>query len=254
MSDYSPVTVEGQRAVVIGGTSGIGKSISLGFAADGADVVASSRGDAAVAETAAQLRDRGADTIEQPCDVTDADTLETLRDAVISSMGGVDTLVVSAGAIGRQRVTDVTDEEWDRVLDVQLDGVRRAIATFAPAIREGSIVTISSMTAQVGMPEVAAYSAAKGGVEALTRAAAKELGPAVRVNAIAPGFFITPQNRDTYAEGTERRRLIEERTAMDRVGETEELVGAAIYLASDAAAYTTGEVLTVDGGFQDSAF
>ena len=254
MGEHSPVTVDGQTAVVIGGTSGIGRRLALGFASDGADVVASSRSADAVEATAAELRDAGAATVERTCDVTDGASLEALREAVASALGEPDTLVISAGAITRETVTEVSDEEWDRVLDVQLDGVRRAIGAFAPAMTGGSIITISSMTAQTGMPELAAYTAAKGGVEALTRAAAKELGPETRVNAIAPGFFITPQNRDTYAEGTERREQIEERAAMNRVGETEELVGAAVYLASAAASYTTGEVLTVDGGFQHSAF
>jgi NAD(P)-dependent dehydrogenase (short-subunit alcohol dehydrogenase family) len=254
MDEYTPVSVEGKTAVVIGGTSGIGRSIALGFAEDGADVVASSRGEEAVSETAAELRDRGADTIERTCDVTDAGSIAALREETEAALGEVDALVLSAGAVNRETVTEVSEAEWDRVLDVQLDGVRRAIAEFAPEMDGGSIVTISSMTATLGLPNLAAYTAAKGGVEALTRAAAKELGPDVRVNAIAPGFFVTELNRETYAEGTERRERIDERTAMGRVGETEELIGAAIYLASDAAAYTTGDVLTVDGGFASSAF
>jgi len=254
VNEYTPVSVEGKTAVVIGGTSGIGRSIAYGFAQDGADVVASSRREAAVSETAAELRERGAETVELTCDVTEPETLSALREGTEAALGEVDALVVSAGATNRKTVTEVSEEEWDRVLDVQLDGTRRAIAEFAPAMDAGSIVTISSMTATVGLPNLAAYTAAKGGVEALTRAAAKELGPDVRVNAIAPGFFITELNRETYAEGTERRERVDERTAMGRVGETEELIGAAIYLASDAAAYTTGEVLTVDGGFASSAF
>jgi len=254
MDAYTPVSVAGKTAVVIGGTSGIGRSIAHGFAEDGADVVASSRREEAVSETAAELRERGADTVELTCDVTDPDSLAALREETEAALGEVDALVVSAGAMNRETVVDVSEEEWDRVLDVQLDGTRRAIAEFAPAMDGGSIVTISSMTATLGLPNLAAYTAAKGGVEALTRAAATELGPDVRVNAIAPGFFLTELNRETYAEGTERRQLVDERTAMGRVGETEELIGAAIYLASDAAAYTTGEVLTVDGGFASSGF
>jgi NAD(P)-dependent dehydrogenase (short-subunit alcohol dehydrogenase family) len=150
-------------------------------------------------------------------------------------------------------VIDVTEEEWDRVLDVALDGVRRVIAAFAPAMETGSVTTISSLTGRMAFAEAAAYTAAKGGVDALTRAAATELAPSIRVNAIAPGFVITPQNRETYAEGTEKRRRIDERTPMGRVADRGEIVGAAVYLASDAAAYTTGEVVTVDGGFRPSA-
>jgi NAD(P)-dependent dehydrogenase (short-subunit alcohol dehydrogenase family) len=269
-----PVTVAGKRAVVIGGTSGIGEAIALGFAADGADVVASSRTPERVAETAAEVRERGAETVEATCDVTDRDSLVALRDETVDALGGVDVLVVSASAISRTPLAEITDAEFDHVLDVQLDGVYRALQAFAPALRvvdgidesadradapapvgesAGSVIAISSLAAQLSMADLPAYSAAKGGTDALVRAAAKELGPAIRVNAIAPGFFLTDQNRETYAEGTEKRARIDERTPLGRVGETEELVGAATYLASDAASYTTGEVLTVDGGFARSA-
>ena len=117
----------------------------------------------------------------------------------------------------------------------------------------GSIINVSSLAARLALANAPAYSAAKGGVEAFTRASAKELGAEIRVNAIAPGFVITPQNAETYAEGTEKRRKIDERTPLGRVAECEEMVGAALFLASDAASYVTGEVLTVDGGFADSA-
>jgi NAD(P)-dependent dehydrogenase (short-subunit alcohol dehydrogenase family) len=138
---------------------------------------------------------------------------------------------------------------------VALDGVRKVTQAMAPAMNEGgSIINISSMAARLAMANLPAYSAAKGGVEAFTRASAKELAPEIRVNAIAPGFVITPQNAETYAEGTDKRAEIAERTPLGRVGDREEIVGAAVYLASDAASYVTGEVLTVDGGFGDSAF
>ena len=256
MYDHTPVTVADETVVVIGGTSGIGEAIALGFAADGADVVATSRTADAVEETAADLRELGADTVEVTSDVTDRESLRALRDATVDALGGVDALVTSQGAIARARVDEVSDAEWDRVTDVALDGTYRAIQAFADPLAAGdggSVVTISSLTARLAMADLAPYAAAKGGVEALTRAAAKELAPAVRVNAVAPGFVVTPQNEDTYAEGTEKRTRIDERTPMGRVAEREEVVGAALYLASDAASFTTGEVLTVDGGFADSA-
>lgn len=251
--DHTPVTVAGDRAVVIGGTSGIGEAIALGFAAEGADVIATSPTPEAVADTADAIRERGARTAEVTCDVTDPDSLATLRDAATDAIGGVDHIVASQGAIARSRVTDVEEAEWDRVLDVVLGGVGRAIGEFAPAIDDGSITAISSLAARCALSETAAYTAGKGGCEALVRTAAKELAPSVRVNAIAPGFVITPQNRETYAEGTDKRARIDQRTPMGRVAEREEIVGAAIYLASDAASFTTGEVLTVDGGFRTSA-
>lgn len=257
MVDYghTPVSVDGKRAVVVGGTSGIGQAIALGFAADGADVIATSRDESKVEETADAIEARGAETARVTCDVTDAATLERVREAAVDAFGGIDVVVASQGTISRETVLEIDDETWDRVLDVALDGVRRVTQTMAPAIAEGgSIVNISSLAARLAMANLPAYAAAKGGVEAFTRASAKELAPAVRVNAIAPGFVITPQNADTYAEGTEKRRRIDERTPLGRVAEREEIVGAAVYLASDAASYVTGEVLTVDGGFADSAF
>lgn len=248
------LSVAGKTAVVVGGTSGIGEAIALGFAADGADVVASSRNEDRVADTAAKVRDRGAATVEATCDVTDRDSLRALRDDVLDAFGTVDVLVTSAAAISREPLVDVSESEWTDVIDVQLNGVYRAMQLFAREMSSGSIVNISSIVPQVAAPNLSAYTAAKGGVDALTRAAARELAPAIRVNAVAPGFVITPHNRDTYAEGTERRRQVEERAALNRVADREEIVGAVTYLASDAASYTTGEVLTVDGGVAKGMF
>ncbi len=251
---HTPVTVSDKRAVVVGGTSGIGQAIALGFAEEGADVIATSRREAAVEETAAAIEDRGANTARVTCDVTDAATLETVRETAEDAFGGLDVIVASQGAISRKTVLDVDDEDWDFVTDVALDGVRRVTQTLVPAMDDGgAVVNISSLAARLAMANVPAYAAAKGGVEAFTRASAKELAPAVRVNAIAPGFVITPQNAETYAEGTEKRAAIDERTPLGRVADREEIVGAAVYLASDAASYVTGEVLTVDGGFAESA-
>jgi NAD(P)-dependent dehydrogenase (short-subunit alcohol dehydrogenase family) len=250
----SRVSVDGKRTVVIGGTSGIGRAIALAFAEDGADVVASSRTQSAVEEVAAELRERGAETVEQCCDVTDRKSLTELRDAVVDEFGGVDVLVASPGAIARESITEISDEAWNHVLEVQLTGVHRACQLFEPAIEEGSIITISSMSPQRTMPNLAAYSAAKGGIDAYTRVAAKEFGPDIRVNGIRPGFFLTPQTEDAYAEGSSRRKGVEYQTEAGRIGQPQELAGAAIYLASDSASYTTGEILTVDGGFSNSAF
>jgi len=252
--EHSPVSVEGKRAVVVGGTSGIGEAIAMGFAADGADVIATSRGEAAVEETADQLEELGAETARVTSDVTDSDSLDRLREVAEGELGGVDVVIPSQGAISRDTVVGISDSEWDRVLDVQLDGVRRVVQALVPAMDDGgSVVTISSLAARLAMADLPAYAAAKGGVEAFTRAAAKELAPDVRVNAVAPGFVITPQNEETYAPGTEKRERIDGRTPMGRVAEREEVVGAAIYLASDAASFTTGDVVTVDGGFAPSA-
>jgi len=253
--DHTPVSVEGKRAVVIGGTSGIGQAIALGFAEDGADVIATSRSEAKVDETADEIEAREATTARVTCDMTDAATLERVRETAVETLGGIDVVVASQGAISRETVLYIDDAAWDRVLDIALAGVRRVTQVFAPAMDDdGSIVNISSLTARLSMANLPAYTAAKGGVEAFTRASAKELAPGIRVNAIAPGFVITPQNADTYAAGTEKRETIDERTLLGRVAEREEIVGAAIYLGSNASSFVTGEVITIDGGFADSAF
>jgi NAD(P)-dependent dehydrogenase (short-subunit alcohol dehydrogenase family) len=256
MTEYThrPVTVEGKRAVVIGGTSGIGEAIALSFAADGADVVATSRSEDRVADTAAKLRERGAETVETTTDVTSRDQIDDTRDRTVDALGGVDVLVTSASAIARTGVTETTEQQWQDVLDVQLDGVYRATQSFAGAMETGSVIHVSSLAPQVAAPNLSTYTAAKGGVDAYTRAAAKELAPEIRVNAIAPGYVVTPQNEALIGEGTEAREAIRERCPMGDVADREEIAGAAVYLASDAASYTTGEVVTVDGLFGRSVF
>ncbi|MEF8842420.1 MAG: SDR family oxidoreductase [Haloarculaceae archaeon] len=253
--EHTPVSVEGKRTVVIGGTSGIGRAIALGFAADGAEaVVATSRTPERVEDAAAAIRERDADSLELTCDVSDPESLTALADGTVEAFGGVDVLVNSPSSIARKSVEAVSEEEWQDVLDVQLDGVYRAIRTFAERMDGGSIVNIASLSSVLALPDLSAYSSAKGGVDSLTRAAAKDLAPDIRVNAIRPGFFITDQTEDAYAEGTERHREVTGRSMIPRFGDPSELAGAAIYLASDAASYTTGEVLTVDGGFRTSTF
>ena len=253
--EHTSVSVADKRAVVVGGTSGIGQAIALGFASEGADVIATSRGEEKVEETTDSIEELGANTASVTCDVTDRESLDAVRETAVAEFGGIDVVVASQGAISRETVLGIEDDDWEFVTDVALDGVRKVTQAMAPAMGDGgSIVNISSMAARLSMANLPAYSAAKGGVEAFTRASAKELGPEVRVNAIAPGFVITPQNADTYAEGTEKRAEIDDRAPLGRVADREEIVGAAVYLASDAASYVTGEVLTVDGGFGDSAF
>lgn len=252
--EHSPVTVDGKTAVVIGATSGIGRAIALGFASDGADVVATSRSADRVERTAEEIRDRGAATLEVTCDATDRDDVEALRDAVVEEFGGVDVLVYSPSYIARQSVLDLSEEEWDDVFAVQLKGAWRATQVFAETMDEGSIVHIASASAVTAIPNLAAYSAAKGGLDTLVRVAAEELGPAIRVNAVRPGFISSEQTEGTYTEGNPRYETIRDRTTQERLGRPGEVAGAVIYLASDAASYTTGEIVTVDDGFTAATF
>lgn len=251
--EHVPVTVEGKTAVVIGGTSGIGEAIALGFAEEGGDVVATSRSEDAVRQTAEQLRERGAETVAQTCDVTEYDSVQSLCEKTVDELGTVDILVNSAGAVAREEFLEISEDDWGQVLDVVLSGVYRASQIFAREMDEGSIVNISSVSAQLQRSNLSAYCAGKSGVDGLTRATAKELAPDIRVNAIAPGFVMTPLTKDAYAEGTEVRDRIDERTPLGRVAQPNEIVGAAIFLAGDAGSFTTGEILRVDGGYTESA-
>ncbi|MFB6105533.1 MAG: SDR family NAD(P)-dependent oxidoreductase [Halobacteriaceae archaeon] len=251
---HEPVTVAGKRAVCVGATSGIGRAIALGFAAEGADVVATSRSADRVAETASDLRERGADTVEVTCDVTDRSDIVDLRDAVLEAFGGVDVLVYAPSYIAREPVTEVTDEQWRDVFDVHLTGAFRATQVFAEEMDAGAILHVASASAVTAIPNLAAYSTAKGGLDSFVRVAAEELGPEIRINAIRPGFVESDQTRGTYTAGEPRYETIASRTAHGRLGRPGEMVGAAVYLASDAAGYTTGEIVTVDDGFVAATF
>ncbi|GCF16157.1 D-threitol dehydrogenase [Haloarcula mannanilytica] len=247
------VSVADKSAVVIGGTSGIGRAIALAFADDGADVVATSRDENAVEDAAAELRDRGAETTEVTCDVREMDSIERLYDEASTALGEIDVLVNSAGSVGRGSVTEMSMDDWELDIDTNLTGVFRACQVFGREMDEGSIINISSMSAGQAREERPAYCAAKSGVNGLTRAAAADLGPEIRVNAIEPGFVVTPLAGDAFEEGTDLRAQIDDRTPMERVAEPDEIAGAAVYLASDAASFTTGEMITVDGSYDNSS-
>ncbi|MBV0926153.1 SDR family oxidoreductase [Halomicroarcula limicola] len=247
------VSVAEKNAVVIGGTSGIGRAIALAFADDGADVVATSRHEDAVESTAEELRERGAETATVTCDVRDEESIEHLYDVAADALGEIDVLVNSAGSVAKAPVTEMEEPDWARDIDTNLTGVFRACQVFGREMDSGSIITISSMSAGQAREQRPAYCAAKSGVNGLTRAAAADLGPEVRVNAIEPGFVETPLAGDAFEEGTELREQIDERTPLERVAQPDEIAGAAVYLASDAASFTTGEMIKVDGGYDDSS-
>ncbi|MFB6114452.1 MAG: SDR family NAD(P)-dependent oxidoreductase [Halodesulfurarchaeum sp.] len=251
---HTPVTVEGKTTVHIGATSGIGRAIALGFAEEGASVVATSRSADRVERTAEEIRERGSETIEMTCDATDREDIRDLRDAVVEEFGGVDVMVYSASAIARKNILEVSEDEWEDVLDVQLNGAYRSTQLFGREMEDGSILHISSASSITAQPNLIAYATAKGGLDALIRASAWELGPDIRVNAIRPGFVGTEQTKGTYSEGQPRYETIKSRTTQGRLARPGEMVGAAVYLASDAAGYTTGEVITIDDGFIASTF
>jgi NAD(P)-dependent dehydrogenase (short-subunit alcohol dehydrogenase family) len=244
--------LEGKIAVVTGGTSGIGRALSLGLADAGADVVATARRQQQVDETADEIESRGRKTLRLTSDVCDRASLERLLDAALGRFGKVDILINCAGRIKRTPTLTLPEEEWTGILDTNLTGTLRACQVFGRHMLErgyGRIVNIASLNSFVALSEVAAYAASKAGVVSLTRSLAVEWSKkGVTVNAIAPGVFRTALNADLL-DNTPRGRELLMRTPMGRFGRTEELVGAAIFLASDGASFVTGQTLVVDGGF-----
>jgi len=244
--------LQGKTAVVIGGTTGIGHALSLGLADAGANVVASSRRPEQVAQTAAEIEARGRKTLRCPSDVGDRATLEALHDEVLKEFGKVEILVNCAGITKRAPTIDFPQEDWDRIIDTNLTCTLRGCQVFGKSMLSqgyGRIINIASLSTYVGLFEVAAYSASKAAVGALTKVLAVEWSRhGVLVNAIAPGVFRTDLNTNLL-DSTERGREFKIRTPMGRFGKTEELVGAAVYLASEAASFVSGEILVVDGGF-----
>ena len=242
----------GRVAVVVGGTSGIGRALALGLAEAGADVVATGRREALVAEVAAEIEARGRRTLRVACDVGQRTSLEALRDATLAAFGQIDVLVNCAGKTKRTPTLDVGEDEWNDILATNLTGTLRACQVFAPPLLArgyGRIVNIGSLSTFVALYEVAAYAASKAAVASLTKSLALEWGPrGVCVNAIAPGVFRTDINR-ALLDGTERGREFLLRTPLRRFGRVEELVGAAVFLASESASFVNGEILVVDGGF-----
>jgi len=245
-------SLKNKVAVVLGGTSGIGQAIARGLARAGATTIASSRDRDRVEAQAADLESLGSKTLRIPSDVQDRASLQNLCDEAVLAFGQVDILVVTSGLLKKMPTEDVTDEDWTRIVDVNLNGTFRANQIFGRQMikqQRGSIINIGSMTSFVSFSEVAAYAASKGGVLMLTRTLACEWARHnVRVNGLAPGVFRTPLNTKVL-DIPERFAAIAGRTPMGRVGNVEELVGAAIFLASDASSFVTGEMLPVDGGF-----
>lgn len=249
---YAPLELSKKVAVVIGGTSGIGRAIAHGMAEAGADVVPTSRRMDQVEAAATEIEARGRRTLRITSDVCDRLSLQALLEQTLAVFEKVDILVNCAGRTKRGPTVDFPEDDWNAIIETNLTGTLRACQVFGRHMIErkyGRIVNIASLSTFVGLLEVAPYSASKAAVGSLTKSLAVEWAPhGVCVNAIAPGVFQTPLN-EKLLQGTPRGNEFIMRTPMKRFGKVEELAGAAIFLASDAASFVTGEILVVDGGF-----
>jgi NAD(P)-dependent dehydrogenase (short-subunit alcohol dehydrogenase family) len=239
-------------AVVIGASSGIGQTIATGLAQHGADVIPSGRREPKLEEVCREIEALGRRTLLRTADATDRQSLDQLRDAVLNRFGRVDILVNAAGYTLKKPAVSIGEQEWASILDTNVTGVLRACQSFHEPLKSsgrGRVVNIASLSSFLAFHEVAAYSASKTALLSLTRSLACEWArDGISVNAIAPGVFPTELNREIIL-GTPRGSEMLMRTPMRRFGKPEELIGAAVLLASDGASFLTGQCIAVDGGY-----
>lgn len=246
--------LNGKTAIVTGAGRGIGKSIAIGLAETGADVVICSRTEKELLEVADSIKSHGSKVLAIPCDITKPEDIQNVIDETINEFGQIDILVNNAGITVKKPAEDYALEDWNQILGVNLTGVflfaqlagRQMIKQ-----KQGKIINISSVASETAVTGSIAYCASKGGVNMVTKTLAVEWAKyGVQVNGIAPAYIETPlvetikHTREGFAQ------KIEDRTPLNRMGKPDELIGAAVFLASDASSYVTGDTIYVDGGWK----
>jgi 2-deoxy-D-gluconate 3-dehydrogenase len=251
---YPGFNLEGKAAVVTGGGSGIGRSIALGLAQAGAHVVITELpGKMEAAQTTAELvRSTGKQAVTVELDVTSTANIASMVDQACRAFGRIDVLVNNAGIIIRKKAVEVTEEEWDKVMDVNLKGVfftSQAVGKQMIRQKNGKIINIASINGVIGSAERSSYTASKAGVINLTRTLAAEWAEfGIHVNAIGPTYLLTPLTENLFANDSFREDYFR-RQPIQRIGTPEDLVGTVIFLASPASDLVTGHTIMVDGGW-----
>jgi NAD(P)-dependent dehydrogenase (short-subunit alcohol dehydrogenase family) len=243
--------LSGRVAVVVGGTSGIGQTLAMGLARAGADVIAGGRRADLVDRVATEIEATGRRSLREVVDVQNRLSIDKFRDCILKEFGQVDILLNAAGQILRKPTRELAEQDWQRILDINLTGILRSCQSFYEPLAKsgrGRIINVASLTSFVSLLEVAAYSASKAAVMSLTMSLAQEWAKdGICVNAIAPGVFPTDINMKLL-NGTDRGKEFLMRTPLRRFGRPDELVGATVLLASDAASYIIGHCIVIDGG------
>ena len=252
---HAPFDLAGRVALVTGAYRGLGFSIARGLAQAGATVILNGRKSEELAKAAKALTEAGLKADVAVFDITDRDAVRAGVDAAIAGHGGIDILVNNAGIQRRAPLVDFTQKEWDEVIATNLTApfvVSQAVLPGMIAKKRGKIIHIASLMSELARPTVVPYTAAKGGVRQLTRGMAVELAPmGIQVNAIAPGYFATEMNR-ALIDNAEFNAWVCKRTPAGRWGQPDELAGLAVFLASAASDYMTGQMLVMDGGMSVS--